>query len=173
MSKAFIIEEWQETNPRWQEFVECIETVAPEQSPWVFGEYYARVECHLLVALQNDEVAGFLRFAVQPIGPELNCPPLFLKDAPLTEAKIHAFAVREANRRQGIGKALQKQAIKRARECDCYQIRSESSYERVANHRVKLSLGFAAQPESRRIKGEIETLVNFVMPLRNKTMNDE
>lgn len=168
MTTAFIIEEWDKTNPRWQEFVQCIETVAPEQSPWVFGEYYARAECHLFIALQNDAVVGFLRFAVQPIGPELNCPPLFLKDTPLTEAKIHAFAVRENARRQGIGKALQIQAIKRAKQCGCYQIRSESSYERAANHQVKLSLGFAAQPEAREIKGKIETLVNFVMPLKNK-----
>ena len=168
MAKAFIIEEWNETHPRWQEVVQCIETAAPEQSSWVFGEYYRNSECHLFVALQNNEVVGFLRFAVQPIGPELNCPPLFLKGLPLNEAKIHAFAVRENARRQGIGKALQREAIKRAKECDCYQIRSESSYASAANHQVKLSLGFAAQPEAREIKGEIETLVNFVMPLRNK-----
>lgn len=166
MDSRVLIEEWEEGHERWPEFLECLNAAAPEQSVWVLGEYYRETECHLIVAATDEEVAGFLRFAVQPIGPELGCPELYVGEQMLTEAKIHAFAVGAGWRRQGIGTALQRRAIVRARERGCYQLRSESSYERVANHALKLRLGFGAQPEARRIGDGIETLVNFVLPLR-------
>lgn len=83
---------------------------------------------------------------------------------PLTEAKIHAFAVREDARCQGIGKELQRRTIWRAKALGCYQVASYSSYGRDANHHVKLSLGFAAQPE---VHGDNHQGVYFVMPLQN------
>ena len=79
------------------------------------------------------------------------------------EAKIHAFAVREENRNQGIGTALQRAAIQKARALGCYQVSSYSLYEKTANHQVKLALGFAAQPE---VHGDSIQGVYFVMPLR-------
>jgi GNAT superfamily N-acetyltransferase len=160
---AFTIEEWDETHPRWQAFEDCLQAVAPDQAPFVLGDRYRHYRSVLLVALQGDQVAGFLRFAVQPIGPEAGCPPLYLDGVQLTEAKIHAFAVREADRGRGIGTALQRHAVRRARELGCYQVASYSAYGRDANYHVKLSLGFAAQPEAH---GEKEQGVYFVMPLR-------
>ena len=165
MTRNYLIEEWSETHPRWGEFAACLELAAPEQAPVVFGDYCRAYPAYLLVALRLDEVVGFLRFAVQPIGPEANCPILSLGGVPLTEAKIHAFAVREDARCRGIGTVLQKQAIIRAKELGCYQLASYSSYGRDANYQIKLSLGFAAQPESH---GENEQGVYFVMPLQNK-----
>ncbi|MBP8002495.1 MAG: GNAT family N-acetyltransferase [Chloroflexi bacterium] len=79
------------------------------------------------------------------------------------EAKIHAFAVRESARGQGIGTELQKQTIRRAQELSCYQVASYSSYGRDANYHIKLSLGFAAQPE---VHGDNHQGVYFIMPLR-------
>lgn len=165
MSEHFSIEEWDETHPRWSEFVSCLEEVAPDQVPFVLGEAYRALPCCLLVALQASQVAGFLRFAVQPIGPEARCPELLLDGVLLTEAKIHAFAVREDARGQGIGTALQVQALRRAREIGCYQVASYSSYGRDANHHIKLSLGFAAQPE---VHGDNHQGVYFLMPLRGR-----
>jgi len=165
VKEKLVIEEWDEANPRWQEFVSCLKLVATEQTAFVFGEYYKTYQAYLFVALQSNEVVGFLRFAVQPIGPEAKCPPLFLNGEQLTEAKIHAFAVRTDARGQGIGTELQKQAICRARELSCYQVASYSSYGRDANYHVKLSLGFAAQPE---IHGDNEQGVYFIMPLQSK-----
>ena len=81
----------------------------------------------------------------------------------LCEAKIHAFAVRAECRNQGIGTELQKQVIRRARELGCYQVASYSSYGRDANYHVKLSLGFAVQPE---VHGDHEQGSYFLMPLR-------
>ena len=98
-----------------------------------------------------------MRFGVQPIGPEARCPPLALGGVPLTEAKIHAFAVLEERRGQGIGRALQRWAIGRSRGLGCHQLASHSGYDKEANFRLKLSLGFAAQPE--------QQSVYFLMPL--------
>ncbi len=150
-------------HPRWRELVQCLEQTAPEQVPFVLGEYSRDLPCYLCVALQNEQVVGFLRFGVQPIGPEAHCPPLALNGISLTEAKIHAFAVREEWRCQGIGTALQMWAIERAKELGCFQLASYSSYGRDANHHIKLSLGFGAQPE---VHGENEQGVYFIMPLQ-------
>jgi GNAT superfamily N-acetyltransferase len=164
MRAEYSIEEWNEVHPRWQEFVACLEAVAPEQAPFVLEGHYRAYPSYLLVALQSDWVVGFIRFAVQPIGPEAKCPPLILDGVQLTEAKIHAFAVREAARGQGIGTELQRRAIRRAEALGCYQVASYSSYGRDANHHIKLSLGFAAQPE---VHGDNHQGVYFLMPLRN------
>ena len=67
MKTKYSIEEWDETHPRWQEFVACLELVAPEQAPFVFEEYYRAYQSVLLVALQSNEVVGFIRFAVGAI----------------------------------------------------------------------------------------------------------
>jgi len=164
MKAKFSIEGWDETHPRWHEFLACLEEVAPEQTPFVLGEYYRTYPSYLLVALQLNQVVGFIRFAVQPIGSEEKCPILYLNGVQLTQAKIHAFAVREIARNQGIGTELQRQTIHRARALGCYQVASYSSYGRDANHHIKLSLGFAAQPE---VHGDNHQGVYFIMPLQN------
>jgi GNAT superfamily N-acetyltransferase len=164
MKTNYLIEEWDETHPRWHEFVACLEMVAPEQAPFVFDEYYRAYQSYLLVALQSNEVVGFIRFAVQPIGPEAKCPALYLEGVQLTEAKIHAFAVCENSRNQGIGMELQRQTIRRAKTLGCYQVASYSSYGHNANHHLKLSLGFAAQPE---VHGDNHQGIYFIMPLQN------
>lgn len=160
--ETYALQEWDNAHPRWEEFVRCLEQTAPEQAPFVLGEYSRHLPCYLCVALQDEQVVGFLRFGVQPIGPEAGCPPLVLNGVLLTEAKIHAFAVREERRGQGIGTALQRWAIRRAKELGCYQVASYSSYGRDANYHVKLSLGFGAQPEAH---GDEEQGVYFIMPL--------
>ena len=140
--------------------------MAPEQAPFVLGDRYRACQSYLLVALQTGQVVGFIRFAVQPIGPEAKCPTLCLNGVQLTEAKIHAFAVREDARGRGIGTELQRQTIRRAKALGCYQVASYSSYGRDANHHIKLSLGFAAQPE---VHGDDHQGVYFLMPLQNTT----
>ena len=166
--KTFTLQEWDERHPRWSEFIACLEAVAPEQTPFVSGDYYKHSKSYLCVAIQADEVVGFLRFAVQMIGPEAKCPPLELNGEFLTEAKIHAFAVREDKRNQGIGTELQKWAIERGRELNCYQLASYSSYGRESNYHIKLSLGFGAQPE---VHGDNEQGVYFIMPLQGSSFD--
>jgi len=164
MKAKYSIEEWDEAHPRWHEFVACLEMVAPEQAPFVFGEHFRAYQSYVFVALQANKVVGFIRFAVQPIGPEAQCPVLYLNGVQLTEAKIHAFAVREDARGQGIGTELQRQTIQRAKVLRCTQVASYSSYGSDVNHHIKLSLGFAAQPE---VHGDNHQGVYFIMPLQN------
>jgi GNAT superfamily N-acetyltransferase len=163
-----VFEEWNDDHPRVPEFLRFLETVAPEQTPFVVGEYYAKYTSHLIVALHAGEVAGAIRFALQPIGPEAHCPVLQYDGGQLMEAKIHVFAVRPASRGRGIGTELQESAIARARELGCYQVASYSCYDKKANYHIKLSLGFAAQPETHKagVHGDDEQGVYFLMPLR-------
>lgn len=167
MKTTFWIEEWDEAHPRWPEFVTCLENTAPDQASFVFQNNSHAHQAVLLVALQLDKVVGFLRFVIQLIGPEVGCPPLVLDGVQLTEAKIIAFAVQEEARGQGIGTKLQKQAIQCAQSLGCYQVASYSSYSRDANFHIKLSLGFAAQPE---IHGDNHRGVYFLMPLHANGM---
>jgi GNAT superfamily N-acetyltransferase len=160
---SFLIEEWDRSHPRWEEFVACLEAIAPDQVPFVLGPYSAQLPCTLFVAVQDGQVVGFIRFGVQPIGPEAHCPALQLDGEGLYEAKIHAFAVSSECRNQGIGTQLQKRVVRRARELGCYQVASYSSYGRDANYHIKLSLGFAVQPE---VHGDNEQGSYFLMPLR-------
>jgi GNAT superfamily N-acetyltransferase len=159
----FSIEEWGSDHPRYADFLDCLKAAAPEQLPFVQGSYFQNFPCYLVVALRDGQVAGFLQFAVLAIGLEAKCPTLVMDGETLVEAKIHAFGVHPDFRNQGIGTALQKRAIVRARELGCYQLASYSSYGRDANYHVKLALGFAVQPE---VHGENERGAYFIMPLR-------
>ena len=136
-----------EHNPLWEPFAECLNEIAPEQAPFVLGDYSRNLPCTLILALRDTRVAGFLRFGMQEIGPEFGCRPLVVDGVALTEAKIHAFAVRPECRRQGVGMALQAQAIGLARTLGCHQLTSHTSRDNVANLALKLRMGFAAQPE--------------------------
>jgi GNAT superfamily N-acetyltransferase len=101
---------------------------------------------HMLVAYCDGTVVGFLRYVIQQIGVEDDLPPVTLDGQPLIEAKVLAFGVAVDARRQGIGRRLQQRLIADARRHGCYQIRSHSGTANQANHRLKLSLGFAIQP---------------------------
>jgi GNAT superfamily N-acetyltransferase len=164
-----MFQELDANHARLPDFLQFLQAVAPDQVPFVVGEYYARYPSYLLAAVEAGEIAGAIRFAVQPIGPEARCPVLCLDKIPLTEARIHVFAVRPASRGRGIGTQLQKWAIERARGLGCHQVASYSSYDREANYHVKLSLGFAAQPE---VHGDNERGVYFLMPLDRKPKVD-
>ena len=104
----------------------------------------------------------FLMFVVWGIGPhDREHPTLHLCGKVLKEAKILAFGVKDGYRRQGIGTALQKYAIKQAKLFGCYQVRSVSGEGYPENHQLKLSLGFAVEPMERE-----EKCLAFVMPLK-------
>ncbi len=153
---TFRIEIWKEANPRWPEFVACLNEVAPEQSSFVLGDYARHLPCTLLIAEIEGRVVGFLRFGIQAIGSEEGAPAMGV-----SEAKIHAFAVHPEARRQGIGTALQRRAIERARALGCHQLASHTSYERRENVRLKLALGFCVAPDGS------GSGIRMFMPLRS------
>lgn len=152
---AFRIEAWDEGHPRWPEFLSCLREAAPEQASFVTGDYARRLACVCLVAFEEERIVGFLRFGVQSVGAEEGRPELGI-----TEAKIHAFAVRAEARRQGVGTALQRAAIDAARSRGCHQLASHSSYANPENLRVKLALGFCAAPD------DVGNGIRLFMPLR-------
>jgi GNAT superfamily N-acetyltransferase len=118
---------------------------------WRQREHFDQFHHYFLVALHEGELVGFLQFFLQSISLGEALLPLSLGEKPLIEAKILAFAVRIAWRRQGIGRALQTQVISRARALGCYQVRSYSSYgpEHEANYQLKLAMGYSVQPAQR------------------------
>ena len=65
---------------------------------------------------------------------------------------------------QNLCRMLQEAALWRAGALDCYQVRSWSSADHVANHRLKRAMGFAALPERR---SNDEQGVYYLWPLRS------
>jgi GNAT superfamily N-acetyltransferase len=158
-----LIEEWRPDHPRWTALVRVIRAEGQDYA-WRDERHFARFDHTYLVALADGEIAGFLQFFRQPIGPDRECPAIALNGEELVEAKVLGFAVRPPFQRRGIGRALQTAAIHRARDLGCFQLRSFSfnTPDHAANYRLKLSMGFAAQPEYR---GPEVNGVNFIMPL--------
>lgn len=132
------------------------------QHRWATFEAEWHERSHILVAHHDEEILGFLRYVVQPIGPDNDCPPVCLEEKYLREAKILAFAVRQAYRRRGIGRALQERLIEIARTDGLYQIRSHSGGESSANRALKLALGFGVHPI---IRGDDHRGAYFILPL--------
>jgi GNAT superfamily N-acetyltransferase len=160
---ALTIEEWAPGHARWPELAGIMKSEGFGYY-WRNAEYWSQFDHCFLIALRGEDIAGFLEYYRQPIGPESKCPPLDLNGNVLEEAKIKSFAVLEPFRRQGIGRALQESAIQRALRQGCHQLRSYSANEPAhrANYQLKLSMGFAAQPE---LRGDGDWGVNFIMPL--------
>lgn len=134
-----------------------------EQGDWLSFKAEWHLSSHLLVAFEGEIVVGFLRFVLQPIGPDMDCPAVVVEGVELIESKVMAFGVAPARRQQGIGRALQLAAIELARELGCYQMRSHSSGDNNANHRLKLAMGFAIHPI---VRGDDNQGCYFLMPLR-------
>lgn len=161
MQQHCSIEELTPDHPDWQEFVALVKAL--NQESWAFNPYFEQFSRYFLAAKQDGTLVGFLMFVVWEIGPhDRDHPPLQIDGKTLKETKILAFGVKEGHRRQGIGTALQKHAIKQARFFDCYQVRSVSGENYPENHRLKLSMGFAVEPMERD-----EKCLAFVMPLKS------
>ena len=153
------IEEMKSGDAGWRELVEVI--AGEGQAKEAFDPFFAPFSRHFVAARRSGRVVGFLMFVVWEIGPHDRGHPVVKRDGKaLTEAKIIAFGVPPAHRRRGIGRALQEHVLRRARALGCYQVRSVSRWSRQANHRLKLSMGFAVEPMERD-----EPSLAFVMPL--------
>ena len=155
----FSIEEMTSDHPEWQELVDVI--TQENQTGWAFNSHFEQFARYFLGAKQAGNIVGFLMFVVWDIGPhDRDHPPVQINGQTLQEAKIIAFGVKKAYRRQGIGRALQEYTLKRAKELDCYQVRSVSDMDHPENHQLKLSMGFAVEPMERE-----EPSLAFIMPL--------
>jgi len=154
------IEEWDLQHPRWSELLDLVSQL--HQSDWLTFTAEWHVSSHVLVALRRSALVGFLRFVSQEIGPDSDCPAIQFQGKNLQEAKALAFGVLPLQRRQGIGRKLQEALRQRAQVLGCYQIRSHSSGDNLANHQLKLSLGYGIHPI---LRGEDRRGVYFILPL--------
>lgn len=120
---------------------------------------------YTLVALEDAQIVGVLRFWTQVIGVDEDKPPLIVDGEPAVEAKIVTFYVLDEFRRRGIGRSLELAAVSWARDLGCYQVRTRSAYSRTGNHGLKASLGFGISPGRNRPDEPVDTAF-FVLPLR-------
>ena len=155
------VEEWEPQHTRWEELLSLVAEL--HQVDWFTFSAEWHVSSHVLVAQRGPEIAGFLRFVVQEIGPDADCPPVEWNGEHLREAKVIAFGVLPEQRGQGIGRKLQEALREQAEALGCYQIRSHSSGDNIANHRLKLSLGYGVHPI---VRGDDRGGVYFILPLR-------
>ena len=152
----FVIDQIDEPHARWQELRNFIDVNGLVRNG-VFAEGADKSDRCLLAASSDGSIVGFLMFLVQTIGPEAGCPELLDRHGtPLVEAKIRSFLVLEEFRGEGIGTALQREAIVKAADMGAYQIRSRSDIDRVANYAIKLKLGYAASPETFETKDDAQ-----------------
>src|SRR6266542_1125314 len=112
-SEDITIEEWSIQHARWSELLELVSQLI--QRDWFTFTAAWHASSHVLVALHGAEIVGFLRFVVQDIGPDMDCPAVQWKGKNLQEAKVLAFGVPSLQRRQGIGRKLQEALQPRAR----------------------------------------------------------
>lgn len=146
-------------DPRWRRFVEVVASLGETETTRINLDVEHFISSHILVAMVDNEPIGYLRYVVQRLGEDEERPLVKFKDTVLLEAKVIAFAVVPAYQNQGIGRALQHEGIKRAKEQGCYQFRSRSHYDCQANHHLKISMGFGIQPSLQ------NDSLYFVMPL--------
>ncbi len=152
---------WDETHPRWSELMQLATAVS--QDRWMTIRFDWHLSSHMLVALQSDQIVGYLRLVQQEIGADMERPSVTFNANPLIEAKVMAFAVAESHHNQGIGHMLQNAAIRKAKQLGCYQMRSFSNGTKPANHHLKISMGFGIHPHMRE---DDDRGVFFVMPLK-------
>lgn len=76
-----------------------------------------------------------------------------------------AFGVIDEAQGAGVGRQLQRAAIGWAKELRCYEVRSHSGGANVANHALKLKMGFGVDPLVR--DDDVEG-VYFIMPLSDR-----
>jgi len=140
-------------HPLWQALAAHL--AANGDAHWVLDEGgRPKNDSLVFLAAQVDEqTVGSLTLLRQPI--EIPATKwagdrdLSLRDAGgsvLYELFVQTFSVDEAHRRKGIGRALQEEALRQAQMMGCYQLRSWSSLDRIANYPLKLGLRFAFHP---------------------------
>jgi GNAT superfamily N-acetyltransferase len=114
---------------------------------WVSNEQGILPGVRFIAALCDGRVVGHISLKQQELEVPSEPPTsLSLSGRNVYENFVQTFHVDEAYRRQGLGSALQLEALEWSRELGCFQLRSWSSLDRQANYALKLKLGFAFCP---------------------------
>ena len=159
--ESAVIAEWDRSHPRFGELGILFDS--EEDAEQLRTDFPWEERAVFLVALVEGAPVGLLKLVVHRIGADMGTPEVSHRGSVLYEGKVMEFVVRPEHRRRGIGRGLQKAAIAKARELGCYQLRSHSGGDRVENHQLKLSLGFAIDPI---IRGDDDKGAYFLLPLQ-------
>lgn len=135
-----------EVDKNYPDLLELAKNINPLKPKFLIEEQDYFISSHILAIVINESILGFIRFAVQELGIDEGRSPIIFNSKILTEAKILSFGVIEEYHNKGIGRELQKEAMKLAKEKGCYQLRSKSAYESEANYHLKIKMGFGIQP---------------------------
>lgn len=163
-------------HPHWQDYVAHMQRA--NMARWaVDANGQPRTPLHFLGVHKDNAVIGHISLKQQPLtcpatswSAELD-PTVYNADGtPLTELYVYTFAVDEAHRRRGIGRALQCAALEYTRAQGCYQLRSWSSLDHPENYQLKIALGFAMHPAIFKTDSGLEVSgVYFVKSVRDLT----
>ncbi len=138
------IERWDHTHPRWDALRATCEAMGQGGLEEKMCDFHLGL--YTCVAHTPEEIAGFARFWTQQIGIDEDKPPFSFRGQLAIEAKVVALGVSTLWQRRGLGRQLQFEIVRWARELDCYQVRSRSDYACHGNHALKSSLGFTISP---------------------------
>lgn len=155
----FSITEIDENHKQWPDFLAMAASLGEVELNRVTMQEDHFLSSHMLVACEHERPVGYLRFVAQRLGEDEDRPLVKFNGQVIEEAKVITFAVLAKYQNRGIGRALQRAAMARARELGCYQFRSRSDYRYEANHHLKISMGFGIQPSLQ------DDSVYFVLPL--------
>lgn len=100
-----------------------------------FEEFLADLRHHLVVAIANDQVVGFVS-AVHYVHPDKPCPELW----------INEVGVAEKYRRQGLGKRLMNAVFEIARELGCAEAWVLTEQENIAAMNLYSAVGNGSPP---------------------------
>lgn len=176
------IERFTPDHPLWAGF--CTHLRQHDMAQWVLqpGQISADTPCqplpalYFLVAVERDQVVGHITLKMQRVefpsanGDDASSTAVLMRDErPLRELFVQTFAVNQEFRNQGRGRMLQSSALDLCRRLGCYQLRSWSSADKVANYALKLRLGFSIHPalletpEGKQVAGAyfVKTVMNF------------
>lgn len=168
-------------HPLWANF--CAHLTRHDMARWVLKPNLPGTDTscqplpalYFLATVECDNVIGHIALKMQHIAlPTANneppSSPLMTRDqCPIRELFVQTFAVDDKFRNQGRGRMLQLAALDLCRRLGCYQLRSWSSADKLANYTLKLSLGFAIHPaiqetpDGQQISGVyfVRTVTNF------------
>ncbi len=146
------IERFSPDHALWNEYIAHMER--QNMARWAVDENCQPKEpLHFLGAIEQNHVIGHISLKKQILvapatewsGGEVT--PITRPDgSELHEMFVYTFAVDEDQRRRGVGQMLQLAALDLTRAAGCYQMRSWSSADHLANHALKISLGFSVHP---------------------------
>ena len=130
----------------WGPLIALAESINIKNRIWLLDQPAHMISDHILAVISDsNEVVGFHRMIILPMGKHKNKPLIVFKKEFLVEAEGKAQGTAKPFRNQGIARMLQEEVMKRARELGCYQLRSEIPYEVEPLFHIKISMGFGIQ----------------------------